>query len=78
MDSTLKKMFEENQSKLPPERRAATSGQHYCLNQHAGYKCTRAMEHEGNHIAHSTLGYVCHEWTQQEGVAETKAQCLVP
>jgi hypothetical protein len=62
MEDIREVIFKETQAKLPPEKRATTTGE-MCLQRDEGFPCTRALGHDGGHIAHGVLGYIHHEWS---------------
>lgn len=56
----VKDVFDDNQSKLPTEKRFYVNV--CCYEKDDGFKCTLEKGHDGNHCAHGTLGTIVHEW----------------
>jgi hypothetical protein len=60
MDKTISEIFNENQAKLPEEKRCAR-GKCCSVINNDGYSCTLLKGHKGVHVAHGILGDIITE-----------------
>lgn len=57
---------------VPPEQRIAKVGEKFCTEH---LMCTLPAGHKGKkHIAHSTLGFIEHEWVREEQILKPKLE----
>lgn len=61
-DDTLRRLWEENIAKQPPELQPAKGVEDACLADGDGYTCSLPKGHSGVHAAYGVLGYIHHKW----------------